>query len=248
MSKNFKKNQITTFIDLNSIESLGISQVIFNNSNRLKKDAFFLAKEKRSFSSATSLLILSLEELIKATIVELHSLNYPVYENKIISKIFNNHKTRHQFAGMIDTLNGLSILLRLIQIGLNRKEVFQEGKMNDEIIKNLSAGINSFCDLLNNICNDEIVKDFNNYKNNGFYVDYFDELMIPNKMINEFNFNQVDNVHQTISRIYKLIILSHHQSIKNRKNYNQFLEIRQIIKELTQKEKFDELLNSYIKN
>ena len=65
---------------------------------------------------------------------------------------------------MIDTLNGLNILLRLIHKGLNRKEVFQEGKMNDENIKNLSAGINSFCDLLNNICNDEIVKDFNNYK------------------------------------------------------------------------------------
>lgn len=76
------------FIDLNPNESKGLDIYLFNNAKKLKENAILIANKNKSYSSATSLLILSSEEIIKAILVLLHSKGYNVYQLKDAKKFF----------------------------------------------------------------------------------------------------------------------------------------------------------------
>ena len=60
---------MNTFINLSAIQSKGFDEAIFKNAKQLKKDAILIAANNKSYSSATSLLVLSSEEVIKAILV-----------------------------------------------------------------------------------------------------------------------------------------------------------------------------------
>ncbi|MCO6173648.1 AbiV family abortive infection protein [Flavobacterium sp. NRK F10] len=244
MNKNSKKNiSEKKFKDLDAHATKGLSKIIFKNADRLKKDAKFLAEEKKSFSTATSLLILSLEEIIKAIIVELHALEYPIYKSKVVHKVFNDHKTRHEFASLLETLNATNILGALLQATFNKNKnnIVRLIPKND--YEKIMTGIGILCELLDNIYNDETIKLFNNYKNNGLYVDYRDELLVPDQMIKECHYEEVKGVHKTMSKIYRLIVLAHHPNIKNRNNYKAYRQIRVITYKLTKEGKINEWLD-----
>lgn len=228
--KNNKKRKVVTFLDLNVAESQGIGKIIFKNALRLKNDALILS-ENDSFSTATSILILSLEEVIKAICVELHASEYQVYEIKYIDSVFYNHTKRHQLAETIGKIESLAILIKVIEYCYNKNQ--KSNFTPDNIDINIfNEKLRNLCDILNNICNDSPIEKFNTYKNSGIYVDYYNELLIPKDIITDYEFNQVNEVHNQITRIYKLIVLSHHQSIKFRNNSDAYLEIKKTIKEI----------------
>jgi AbiV family abortive infection protein len=227
--KNNKKKDVT-FLDLSAADSQGIGKIIFKNALRLKNDALILRKNS-SFSSATSILILSLEEVIKAIFVDLHALGYPVYKLKNQESIFRNHTKRHQLAQIIEKIEGFTILVKIVEYAIKyRKNKENEQKSIDQNI--INDRITNLCDFLNNLCSDSDIEKFNIYKNNGFYVDYVNELLVPDKIITDYEFSQVNRVHNQITKIYKLIVLSHHDSIKNRNNYADYLEIKMVIQEI----------------
>ena len=84
MAKSFK--------DLSPEKSKIFYPFILENALVLKKDAKLLVAVNQSYSTATSLLVLSLEETIKSIMVFLHSEGYKVYESKKLSNLFNYHK------------------------------------------------------------------------------------------------------------------------------------------------------------
>ena len=71
--------QEITFINLSKEKSKDLHLDIFENAKSLKSDSSVLVIVNESYSSASSLLILSSEEVIKAILVLLHSQGYKVY-------------------------------------------------------------------------------------------------------------------------------------------------------------------------
>lgn len=233
------------FNNLSPKKSKDLNKPIFLNAIRLRNDAVYLAEDKSSYSTATSLLILSLEETIKGLIVFLHSEGYPIYKSKRVSKIFIDHKTRHDFAIIIETINALFILFTIC------RKAFENRENHTNRLKNKSAnpediekGFGFLCELIESILNDKIIKNFDGYKNNGLYVDYFNGLFIPNKEITVGHYNQVNKVLNTITKIYKFILIAHNPNTKNRNNYMMYEDIKKQIEEIIKDKHLDEYLDS----
>lgn len=246
---NNKNRMSVKFINLSSEKSKGLNELIYQNAVRLKNDATYLAKDKNSYSTATSLLILSLEETIKSLIVFLHSEGYPIYKSKRISKIFSHHKTRHDFAIFIETINAIFILSTVCRKGFeNRKKQSEELKSKSLNSEDLLKGFGILWELIESIFNDKIIKNFDDYKNNGLYVDYIDRLFIPEKEITDGHYEQVQQVLNTITKIYKLILIAHNSKAQNRNNYILYEDIKKQIEEIIKNKHLDDYLDSLKNN
>ena len=98
---------MNTFINLSAQKSKGIDYSIYKNARQLRKDALLIAENNKSFASATSLLILSSEEVIKSILVLLNSQGYKTYLIKDAKKFFTDHRVRHQLAQLIELSIGV---------------------------------------------------------------------------------------------------------------------------------------------
>tara|TARA_R110001583_G_scaffold91457_2_gene233496 strand:+ start:4030 stop:4749 length:720 start_codon:yes stop_codon:yes gene_type:complete len=204
------------FINLSPKQSENLDKVIYKNALQLKKDAFTLAESRKSYSSATSLLILSSEEVIKATLVLLHNKNCEVYKIKDAKKFFTNHKIRHQIAQLIEMG---SAFIEALDIFEKRKD---KKKFLNSKYKMLNTIVNGFMDFNDTIkpfiTSSERIKkleEFDNLKNQGLYVDYQDKLGIPQESFNQELFNQTKELTNRIFKFYKGINLIYHPSLKN---------------------------------
>ena len=54
------------FLNLSPKKSIGLDKPLYKNALNLKRDAIFIAEKRKSYSSASSLLILSTEECVKS--------------------------------------------------------------------------------------------------------------------------------------------------------------------------------------
>ena len=98
---------MNTFINLSVQQSKDIDYSIYKNACQLRKDALLIAETNKSFSTATSLLILSSEEVIKSILVLLHSQGYKTYLIKDSKKFFSDHRVRHQLAQLLELSIGI---------------------------------------------------------------------------------------------------------------------------------------------
>lgn len=208
---------MNTFINLSAIQSKGIDEAIFKNAKQLKKDALLIAANNKSYSSATSLLILSSEEVIKAILVLLHSQEYKVYQIKDARKFFTDHKVRHEVATILEFLNGIAAGLMTID---QKKEVLEVASSNnDSFLTNLKNSLNSVKDFLEPISNSleriKAVQGFDALKNKGLYVDYKDQLIIPQTAIKQYTFRKTKDSVDQIFKHYKIIKLLFHPKLKN---------------------------------
>ncbi|MAG85981.1 MAG: hypothetical protein CMB97_00995 [Flavobacteriaceae bacterium] len=190
------------FIDLTSEESKGLDKPLFENALRLKEDSELLATTKNSFSIATSLLILSSEEMVKAILVLLHSEGYKVYKLEEASKFFKDHKIRHQIWQLIET--GYE-LFEAKENWNSAKLNFKSDKKNvtDSLLKNLYAVCMAYKPLSNLKKRVEDIQDFNDLKNKGLYVDFRDGLVIPSESVNEKEYNLVVPITERLFKFYK---------------------------------------------
>lgn len=208
---------MNTFINLSSIQSKGINEAIFKNAKQLKKDALLIAATNKSYSCATSLLVLSSEEVIKAILVLLHNQEYKVYQIKDARKFFTDHKVRHEVATILEFLNGMAAGLNSIEDKNEVPEVVLN--TNDDFLTKLKNGLKIVKDFLEPINTSlekiKAVQEFDTLKNKGLYVDYKDQLIIPQNAINQQTFKQTkDTVDQTFKH-YKIIKLLFHPKLKN---------------------------------
>lgn len=189
------------FIDLKPEEALGLEKEIYQNAKRLEVDAFTLVSANRSYATATSLLVLSLEELIKATIILLHSQGYKVYQIKDIKLVFTKHEFRHSVAQFLEvTIGGFNISKNLdrkrnTSVSRNKGVFGAIGEVLLTILENTPQAYRTYKNVSN-------LENFNNYKNNGLYVDYRVQLQTPIVKITEKEYSQVKSVHKTIDELF----------------------------------------------
>ena len=221
------------FLNLSPKDSKGLDKPIYKNATSLKRDAIFIAEKRKSYSAATSLLVLSTEECVKSILVLLHSENYNIYRIKDAKKFFYDHEIRHQI--------GMFVIM-----GLEFQIVFNNGfNLDPAKVQNLRS--KSFSDLLN-ITEDilmkleplydatnpdiEYLQEFNVIKNNGFYVDYSDELIVPKEKITFQDYSKTLKINNKIFKFSKQLRILFHEKIENHMEKKKIEEAKNYIKEI----------------
>lgn len=216
------------FIQLTAKESKGLDLFVYKNALKLKKDAKYIA-QRGSFSSSTSLLILSTEELIKSIIIRLHSEGYAIYKLNESSKFFRDHKIRHQLARIIEFGSGL------LESALKYEEQ-EPSKIMKTQISWLDKFINGAIDIANAakpfLASTERVKyleGFNDMKNNGFYVDFRNVVQLPIEMIVQKDYNRVEDLNDRLFKFAKLLRIIHSEKVTNHPGAKDVNEIKKLL-------------------
>lgn len=202
------------FINLTSKESIGLDINIYKNALALKKDAILIANTRKSYSSASSLLILSSEEAIKSVLVRLHAEQYNIYKLKESSKFFRDHKIRHQMAQLIEMGSGLIESMMKYEEQKPTK-VFKTkswiGRLLNEVI-DLRKASRPFFDSTKRVSE---LQAFNDLKNKGFYADYRDSLMLPQNEVTEAIYNRTLFLTERVFKFNKLVRILFHDKLEN---------------------------------
>lgn len=206
---------MNSFINLSVQQSKGIDYSIYKNARQLRKDALLIAETNKSFSSATSLLILSSEEVIKSVLVMLHSQGYKTYLIKDSKKFFSDHRVRHQLAQLMELSIGI---LESIEKKASNKPVtllktkseFWNGLVNG--ILEIALASKPFLDSAQRV---KKLMEFNDKKNQGLYVDFRDKLLIPEIEISERDFIETKLIVNRIFNVYKGLKIIFHPRVQN---------------------------------
>ncbi|CAA0184885.1 AbiV family abortive infection protein [Tenacibaculum maritimum] len=218
------------FISLSSKDSIGLDKPIFKNGLQLIKDAKLLGIQHQSYSSATSLSILGLEEIVKATLVLLHSNNVKVYKLKGAKRFFTDHKIRHEVVQLIETGLGLYEAYEKWEYYKVNKRFKTKSKWFNLVFNEIHKGWKTLTPILNTYERVNQIEDFDNLKNKGFYVDYKDDVLIPNKEINKSIYNSVLTSIERVIKFYKIVRIFHHPSIKKHISEEELLEFNSSMK------------------
>lgn len=217
---------MSTFINLSPKQSKDIDNAIYINARQLKKDALLIAEKNKSYSSATSLLILSSEEVIKAILVLLHSEGYKVYQISDAKKFFYNHEIRHQLAKLIEMTAGFIESIQKYE----KREPIKLFKTNNNVfggflnfVLEVATASDPFVDSTQRI---KDLENFNDNKNNGLYVGYKDKLIVPKEEITKTDYRKTKEIVERIFRVYKILRILYHPCIHNRKNQEEIEEIK----------------------
>lgn len=206
---------MNTFINLTAQKSKGIDYCIYKNARQLRKDALLIAKSNKSYASATSLLILSSEEVIKSVLVLLHSQGYKTYLIKDSKKFFSDHRVRHQLAQLIELSIGILESLEKKASNepvtlLKTKSEFWNGLLNG--ILEIALASKPFLDSAQRV---KKLMEFNYKKNQGLYVDFRDKLLIPQIEISESDFIETRLIVNRIFNVYKGLKIIFHPKVQN---------------------------------
>ena len=219
--------QEVTFINLSKKDSKDLNIDIFENAKRLKSDSSVLVDVNKSYSSASSLLILSSEEVIKAILVLLHSHGYRVYLLKDAKGFFKNHEIRHSLQMLIET--GMS-LFDTIDKWENREIKKQILNTKKKWLNNTLQFLSDAAFVLSNVSSAinriEGIKKFNDLKNAGFYVDYRNEILIPQKTVNKEDYNSILDTSNRLIIFYKQLRILFHPSITKHLSNDKIEEIK----------------------
>lgn len=206
---------MNTFINLSAQKTKGIDNSIYKNARQLRKDALLIAENNKSFASATSLLILSSEEVIKSILVLLHSQGYKTYLIKDAKKFFSDHRVRHQLAQLIEL--SIGVLESFDKKESNKPVALLKTKSDfwNGILNGLFEIALASKPILNSVERVKKLTEFDDKKNQGFYVDFRDKLLIPQIEITKTEFTETKVVVERIFRFYKGLKILFHPNITN---------------------------------
>ena len=203
-----------TFMTIDKKESLSVSNRTILNAQVLS-DTAKNASMNNNFGVATSLMILSTEEIIKAQVLFFLGIGIHIHKIKNANKIFSSHKEKHQFASL---LQFTKIIEGFIDAGNyeSDKKIYQTGS---KIMNNILEGLQGFKNLLQPITlisrsieqmkeNIEWLEKANDLKNLGFYVDYKDEIKLPQSISSEA-YNKALLVNKECFNLYRIIKLTY---------------------------------------
>lgn len=231
---------MNTFINLSAQKSIGIDCVIYKNARQLRNDALIIAEVNKSYSSASSLLILSSEEVIKAILVLLHSQGYKTYLIKDSKKFFSDHRVRHQLAQFVELAIGI---FETIEKKLTNKPITLL-KTKSQFWNNLINGILEIAiaskPFLESAERFKKLENFNNKKNQGFYVDFRDNLLVPQEQITIKEFTDVKLIVNRIFNVYKGLRILFHPNIQNRFKGEDVEELKDQLRQV-----IDSLMKNY---
>lgn len=215
------------FIGLSHSDSINLNEPVFKNGLQLINDAKLLARQNNSYSSATSLSILGLEEMVKAILILLHANNVKVYKLKGAKRFFTDHKIRHEIVQLIEMGSGLiEMKMKWDKLKKKKKHKTKLRQYFNDVLNGYLA-FTSFMDAYSNIT--EIEK-FDSLKQQGFYVDYNDRVLIPSIEINKEIYESVIyNIKSTI-KFYKILKIFFHSSINKHLTKPQINEVNEYIK------------------
>lgn len=219
--------QEVTFINLSKEKSKNLHNNIYKNAKRLKSDSAVLVNVNKSYSSASSLLILSSEEVIKAILVLLHSHGYRVYLLKDAKGFFKNHEIRHSLQMLIET--GMS-LFDTIDKWENRKLKKQVLNTKKKWLNNTLQFLSDAAFVLSNVSNAmvriEDIQRFNDLKNSGFYVDYKNEILIPQQIVSQEDYKSISETSNRLVMFYKQLRILFHPSITKHLTDEKIAEVK----------------------
>lgn len=221
----------TRFIDLKPKELKGLDAPIYENGRNLYKDAQLLAKVNGSYSSATSLAVLSTEEYIKAILILLESEGNKVFLLKNAKSFFTSHKIRHNIAQMIEMGQGL------FETVINWKEKKRNRRLTkgNQTFINVVNWLDRFASAVITINSSkeriEFLLTLDNLKNNGLYVDYNDFLLEPSIEVDEALFKKVSIINLRVVRFYKLLRVLYNPLLSNHMSQKEINKLRGQIKD-----------------
>ncbi|WP_147676290.1 AbiV family abortive infection protein [Algibacter pacificus] len=215
------------FINLSPKDSKGLDQPIYKNARHLRKDAFALAETNKSYSSATSLLILSSEEVIKATLVFLHSQEYKVYLIKGAKRFFSDHNIRHEVAQLVEVGSSLMETINIWEEQREKPLFKTKVKWLDWGLNGLNDLVKSAQPLMNSGKRIEKLQEFNDLKNQGLYVNYEDRLLSPQFQIVADEYTTVKNIVERTFKFYKSLRLLYHPSIEKHLSKKKIMKVRE---------------------
>jgi AbiV family abortive infection protein len=239
-------NGTSTFLNLSPKDSKGFDKPLYKNALSLKRDAILIAEKRKSYSSASSLLILSTEECVKSILVLLHSEKFNIYRIKDARKFFSDHVIRHQIA-------------MFVIMALKFQDAFKEGlNFSPSKLLNIKGdNLDDFLSLVEDILipleplfnetnpDIEYLQDFNDIKNKGFYVDYRGGLIVPKEKITFEDYSKTLKINNKIFKFSKQLRILFHEKIENHmereKNEEAKTYIKEIIDDGMKIVKFDEL-------
>lgn len=204
---------IKQFTHLTPKESKGIDAAIYTNALQLKKDSELLANTRGFYSSATSLLILSSEEVIKSILVRLHAEGYNIYKLKEASRFFREHKIRHQLAQLIEMGSGLIESMMKYEEQKPAK-VFKSEKMLGRLLNELIDFGKASWPFFDSTKRINELQAFNDLKNKGFYVDYRNSLLLPRNEVTEAIYDRTLFLTERVFRFSKLVRILFHDKIE----------------------------------
>jgi AbiV family abortive infection protein len=174
-----KRKGSKSFMSLSKSECLVAYKNLLHNADEVYSDALTLA-EKSSYGRATSLLILSMEETMKAYVLHLDGNGFQFrLKVKGISNLFNNHTLRYPLAMMLSIMH---IFIKdfkriLTKARENPHEILKnkidKKHMNQKLIEYLVRKLPVVITEIVWFSQAEI------YRQKGFYVDYVDGLETP---------------------------------------------------------------------
>lgn len=217
------------FPNLNAKESIGFDIPIYKNALQLKKDAELIAHNRKSYSSATSLLILSTEEVIKSILVKLHSEGYKIYKSKDVFKFFFNHKIRHQIAQLFELMTGLLDSINFYEqekSDLTNKHWFKKFFI---VLFDIAKSISP---LLESLEYSKKLQNFDYLKNRGFYVDFQNSLITPQKEITKEQYDETLTLTNRIFSFSKSLRILHHPNAENHIDLEEIEETKIQLKEI----------------
>lgn len=220
------------FVNLKPNESIGLDVAIYKNALQLKKDAVLIAKTRQSYSSATSLLILSSEEVIKSILVLLHANKFEVYKLKDSHKFFFDHKIRHQIAQLIEM--GIGVFQSVFKYGEQEPSKFLNTKYDllNTIVNGIVNIANAAKPLLDSTNRVRSLKGFNELKNKGFYVDYKDGLVLPQKEMDEALYLETLYLCERIFTFSKGLRILFHENLQHRISIEEINSGKEALKNL----------------
>ena len=203
-----------TFLNLSPKQSKDLDKPIFANARQLYKDSKVLVSINASYCRATSLMVLSLEEMIKAVLVKMHSESLQVYKLKDAKQFFYKHKIRHQIAQLMEVGYAFYEAIEEWQKKGKKGPLQKAGKLLQVLL--IALGANERVKRL---------EKFNDYKNNGLYVGYEDRLLEPQKEIGESEFIEVKESWERCKHFYKLLCIIYHPNLENHPSRNRINEL-----------------------
>lgn len=185
----------TNFINLSKEDCLKVYPIVKANADRHFKVAKLLS-EAEEYPNAVAHLILGTEELIKILALFLECKGFNFSTMKDYKKIFYNHSARH------------SILKEFFSVWIFCKSIFDLKKKKTgehSIMYALGIATSILGAGMEGIMNYEWWSTADKLKQNGFYVDYINEVISPD-IIGETDYKKAHKIIMTFRKDARLFI------------------------------------------
>ncbi len=220
-----------TFLTISKKECLIVYRDILENSDK-KWDAGKKLADIEEYGGATSMAIISVEELIKALVVFLDGKGFEFRNVKGMDAIFNHHQIRYflAYAMFVMSLFGEELLKFIGKVRENPNSIIilsEEIKNDKEFFeKNIKFYLFRKMILIKEEFNWFSKVDI--FRKEGFYCDYDDQLKNPIKITKEDYYG----VFQRLERVKKIgIALIDSFNIQDEKTTEQFDNIKRDFKQ-----------------